>query len=214
MEPWQTLLLALGGNSVSLAILAWLARSFGSQLFEKDIERFKSELSTVSSKATEQLRHDLHLVATEHEVRFSKLHERRAEVVAELYDLLVEAQWAFQSFVSPAEFAGEPKKPEKYAEAMQKSATFYRFFDKSRIYLPQKLCNTIDTFLKNMRAEVTGFGAHISMEQHFPNDVDHKAKFAAWIKASEYFDTVVPESRAALEEEFRLILGAAREIDR
>src|SRR5258706_3765597 len=98
MNAWQSLLLAFGGNAALLLVLGWLARSLGSQLLAKDLEQFKASLAAASSAATERLKHDLQVAALEHEVRFSKLHERQAEVIAEAYALLVEAHWASPSF--------------------------------------------------------------------------------------------------------------------
>jgi hypothetical protein len=164
MDAWQAILLALGGNAALLFALAWLARSFGSQLLAKDIEKFKSSLAAASTEATERLKHELQLVAHEHQVRFSKLHERRAEVIASLYALLVEAQWAGQSFVAVFEYAGEPPKEQKYATAMNKFAEFFRAFDKSRIYLPELVCTQLDEFLREMRNRVIRFGVYVQVE--------------------------------------------------
>jgi len=47
---------------------------------------------------------------------------RRAQVIAEVYGLLVEVQWAAQDFTSPATFTGEPTKQEKYVDAMKKGS--------------------------------------------------------------------------------------------
>lgn len=208
MDPWQTILLALGGNAALLAVLGWLAKSFVTQLLAKDIAQFKATLGATSAATTERLKHDLQLVAMEHQVRFAKLHERRAEVIAELYGLLVEAHWASQSFVSPAEWAGEPSKKEKYVTAMNKAAEFYRYFDKNRIYLPQATCDQLEQFIRNMRREVIGFGVYATKEDsHLPDHAVEK-KYHAWMKASEYFDTEVPKAKATLEAELRSILGA------
>ena len=72
------LLLAFGGNAALLAVLGWLARSLLGQVFAKDLERFKSDLAAASSAATEKLKHEFQLVAQEHQVLVSKLHERCA----------------------------------------------------------------------------------------------------------------------------------------
>jgi len=208
MDPWQSILLALGGNAALLLVLGWMARSLGSQLLAKDLEQFKAELAAASTSTTEHLKHDLQVAALEHQVRFSKLHERRAEVVAEVYALLVEAQWASQSFVSIVEWAGEPPKHEKYVTAMNKAAEFYRFFDKNRIYLPQSLCDLLEQFINKIRSEVIGFGVYVSKDEtHLPGHVIDK-KYEAWTKASTYFDQEVPKARTALEAELRGILGA------
>ncbi|MBE0595703.1 MAG: hypothetical protein IH614_00375 [Desulfuromonadales bacterium] len=208
MDPWQSILLALGGNAALLLILGWLARSLGSQLLARDLAKFKAGLESATTDTTERLRHDLQLAALEHQVRFSKLHDRRARVIAEVYGLLVEAHWASQSFVALAEFGGEPSKQEKYIAAMNKAADFYRYFDKNRIYLPEALCTQLEQFNKDMRGKVIGFGVFITHDSGSSPPHFTQQKLDAWIKASEYFDKEIPIARAALEGELRGILAA------
>lgn len=208
MELWQALLLGFGGNAVLLVVLGWLARSLGSQILAKDLEKFKHSLSAASAEASERLKHELQLVAHEHQVRFSKLHERRAEVIESLYALLVEAQWAGQSFASAAEFAGEPSKPEKYTKAMNALAEFFRAFDKTRIFLPEHVCQQLDDFLQGMRKRVIHFGVYLDVNEYAPAHVT-KEKFDAWMDAFDYFDSELPIARKSLEAELRKMLAAS-----
>jgi hypothetical protein len=208
MDIWQTILLALGGNAVMLAVLGWLAKSLVEKLLTKDIERFKASLASETQTAVERLKHDLQIVAVEHQVRFSKLHEKRAEVVAELYGLLVEAYWATSSFVSPMEWTGEPNKKEKYVTAKNSVADFFHFFEKHRIYLPENICKQLENFVRGMRSKAIGFGVYV----HYDDDIislqtlDEKHK--AWAEGWEFFEKQVPPARLALENELRGILGA------
>ena len=206
MNPWQSILLAFGGNAVLLLVLGWLARSFGSQLLAKDLEKFKASLASASSEASERLKHELQMVSLEHEVRFSKLHERRAEVITSLYTLLVEVQWAVQSLVAMAEFGGEPPKQEKYVTAMNKSAEFFREFDKNRIFLPEHVCQQIEEFHRGMRTRVIQFGVYSQTNEYAPEHVV-KEKLDIWVNASAYFDEEVPIARRALEAELRNMLA-------
>ena len=210
MQTWQIILVAFGGNAGLLLVLGWLARSLGSQLLAKDLEKFKADLAAASSSTSERLKHDLQVTALEHQVRFSRLHERRAEVIAELYSLLVEAQLASHRFVSTGDYAGDPPKREKYATAMNKAADFYRYFDKNRIYLPEKLCDKLETFNKNMRSRVMEFGAYVSVDEASAPDQFIVRKLEVWSTASEYFDKEVPLARTALETELRQILSPAK----
>ncbi len=212
MSPWQTLLLAFGGNAALLLVLAWLARSFGSQLLAKDLEKFKATLASASIEASERLKHELQMVSLEHQVRFSRLHERRAEVITDLYALLVEVQWAGQSLVAIAEFGGEPPKNEKFATAMNKSAEFFREFDKNRIFLPEAVCKQIEEFLQGMRSRVIQFGVYSQTNEYAPGHVI-KERLDVWIQSSEYFDKEVPIARQALETELRSMLsGVAKNV--
>lgn len=208
MTAWETILVVLGGNAALLLVVGWLARSIMGQLLAKDLERFKSDLTAASNVSAERLKHELQLAAQERGVLFTKLHEKRAEVIAELYGLLVEAHWASQSFASPMEWAGEPSKSEKYAEAMNKSADFYRYFDKNRIYLPPDLCHRLEEFLKGMRSKVIGFGVYVGRDETGMTDDGVRRKHEVWDAASTYFDREVPSARQALESELRQLIGA------
>ena len=79
MELWQSLLVVFGGNAVLLVMLAFFSRSLMDTLLAKNVEQFKNDLASASQIAIERLRADLRLTAIEHEVRFSRLHEKRAE---------------------------------------------------------------------------------------------------------------------------------------
>src|SRR4051812_19160277 len=101
MELWQSLLVAVGGNAALLLVLAFLGRSLLSVLLAKDVEEFKAKLQADSQTTMVKLQADLQQTAVEHEVRFSRLHEKRARVLAELYKLLVVANWEADNFVRP-----------------------------------------------------------------------------------------------------------------
>ncbi|MBL8288273.1 MAG: hypothetical protein JNL85_09850 [Rubrivivax sp.] len=207
MNAWDSVFLALGGNALMLAALAWLSRSFLSHTLTKDVERFKSQLTAEAAVASARLTHDLHLVAQEHQVLVSKLHEKRAEVVAEVYGLLVEAHWACQDFASLVEWVGEPPKKEKYSVAMNKAAEFYRYFDKNRIYLPAGLCSQLEDFLRAMRGVVIDFGVHTRKDESGLHNEALERKYEAWTRAAKYFDSEAPKARAALEDALRAIVG-------
>ncbi len=140
-------------------------------------------------------------------MRFSKLHEKRAEVIATLYSLLVQAYWDLSSFVSLMEWAGEPTKQDKYVSAMNSVADFYRYFDKHRIYIPETLCLQIDEFVQEMRSRAIGFGVYVKYDDETLPDHAYEKKHKAWEQAWEYFEKKVPETKTALENELRGILG-------
>ena len=84
MELWQSLLVAAGGNAAVLLVLGFLGRSLVSSILAQNIEKFKAGLA----QNLEKFKADLQQAGIEHQIRFSKLHEKRATVLAELHKLL------------------------------------------------------------------------------------------------------------------------------
>ena len=216
MSDFSLQLLSSAAASVFLSgLLVWLTKSWISERlknaikneYDEKLETHKAQLKAQADIESERLRSQLNIAATEHQVKFSRLHEKRAEVIAELYGLLVQARWDAASFISPAEFVGEPTKREKYVIAMNAIADFFRFFEKNKIYLPATLCDLIENFVQTMRQKTIGFGVYVNIDEESMAPQSYKNKHEAWMASWEYFDKEVPVARAALEQELRNILG-------
>jgi hypothetical protein len=204
-----TLTVALTAGIVWLS-KSWISERLKSAIkheYDQKLESHKAQLQAQSAVETERLRSQLSVQAAEHAVRFQKLHEKRAEVVAEVYSRLVEAYWKASSFASMMEWVGEPNKKEKYVEAMNSIASFYQYFDKHKIYLPSGLCDQIESFVQGMRHKIIGFGVYVRhADESLPEHALEK-KHEAWTKAWEYMEKEVPAARSSLESELRSILG-------
>lgn len=125
MELWQSLLLAAGGNATLLLVLGYFGKLFFDKLIARDAKAAEAAIQARAAEAIERLKTDLQLRTIEHQVRFSRLHEKRAEVIAELYALLVEALWAAESFLSPITWAGDPPKNKQASAAQNKLVDFF-----------------------------------------------------------------------------------------
>ena len=208
MQPWETILLAFGGNAALLAVLAFAGKSLLEKLIARDTKRFESDLKAKSDSAIEHLKNELQLKTIEHQVRFSRLHEKRANVIAELYGHLVETLWEAESFLSPMEWAGEPSKEEKHRIAMGKLVEFFRFFDKHRIYLPEEVCGLLEKLALEVRSHVINFGVYVRFHEQSLNDHTREQKEKAWNDGWDAIKNQVPQARKLLEDEFRALLGA------
>ena len=208
MELWQTLLLTFGGNAALLAVLGIITKSFLDKVIARDTTEFEANLRAKSDSTIEKLKSELQLKTIEHQVRFSRLHEKRATVIADLYSHLVEALWEAESFFSPMQWSGEPGKQEKHNTAMEKLVDLYRFFDKHRIYLPAELCNSLEELFMLVRQHVIHFGVYLDFDEHSINDDTRKEKSKAWNEGWDAIKNKVPVARQKLEDEFRILLGA------
>jgi hypothetical protein len=209
MATWQTILLAFGGNAALLAVLGILAKSLLEKMIVRDAKRFELELKAKSDATIEHLKNELQLRTIEHQVRFARLHEKRASVIAELNGHLAEVLWEAESFLSPMQWVGEPPQGEKHRNAMNKLAEFFRFFDKHRIYLPAELCESLQELAMQVRSHVINFGVYVTFEDATLNDQTRAQKTKAWHEGWDAIKNQVPQARTALENEFRVLLGQA-----
>ena len=147
------------------------------------------------------------MAAVEHQVRFSKLHERRAEILARLYELLVEATWETSTFTSPMQWEGDPDKKDQYVAAMNAITKYFRFFDQNRIWLPSDICEPLEEFANALRKPTIELGIYLSIEN--PTDRTLEERMNVWTKAWDSVQSDIPKLRQDIEEQFRSILGAS-----
>jgi hypothetical protein len=162
-----------------------------------EIEKFKSQ-ATVE---IEKLRSQLSSAAAERHVRFSKLHDRRAEVIAELYKLLFETHAAVEHYVRedmPFGLVAELSSEERQYRADKALNSLADYFVPNRIFV--HVADQIGRILRECKTGYT-FGL-----------IGHGAPTQA--EKSEYFKTADAKlaqlSETALvdlEREFRTLLG-------
>lgn len=211
METWQSILLAIGGNTALLAVLTYVAKSLFEKVLTRDTKKFESDLKAKSDAEIERLKNQLQIRSIEHQVRFSRLHERRAETIAKLYGLLVEALWAAEIFLSPIGWVGEPSIKEKHTSAMNKLVDAFRYFDQHKIYFDEDLCESLEKLLRETRRLVIEFGVWVGFDDASLSNDSVKQKQEAWLKNWQAIRNDIPEARRQLENKFRSILGSLPE---
>jgi len=213
MALWQALLVGFGGNAVLLLVLSFLGRGLINNFFNKDIEKFKGNLQLEIEKfkgdsqlAIEKFKGELELAAIEHEIRFTKLHERRAEVLADIYKFLNLAIWETEDLLAVFEWPGKKTKEEKYQSARNAIVEYARFFAQNRIYFTEDLCSSLETIARRLRTLADEFGVYLNFEQ--PSDTARKQKIEAWVGGWNSLQIEIPPMRNAIEKEFRQLLGS------
>ncbi|NUA26093.1 hypothetical protein [Cupriavidus basilensis] len=218
MTIWETMVLALGGPAILIAAMAFLAKSLLTQWFARelkayeatltsDVKAFEIKLKAQADSSAEQLKSELQRQASDHQIRFSRLHEKRAEVIAKAYQLLVEALWDMESFVSPVQFEGDKSLPEKYTVAYNKLADLYRYLDVHQLFLPASLCAALQEILNEMRGTVIQVGTYTRLDNDGLPDHVLQQKWEIQMKAWDKLKTSIPDARKALETELRALLG-------
>jgi hypothetical protein len=198
---WQILLTTLSATGVASAAFVFLAKALSKHFLSLDLERFKGELKATHEKELERLRADLRLAAFRQETTFAKLHDKRAEVIAELYAKLATVNGAMHELLSPLEVDGGAGREKREKSAAEAGNDFRRYYDRHLIYFDESLCNLLHSFSQDMmRAWVI----------HLHNPTTGEGGINRWeprMKAWERLNEQVPKIRTEIEQNFRQLLG-------
>jgi hypothetical protein len=103
LEIATSVILSLGGGG---ALVFGLSNYLGKVWADRALEKQRHELGLM----TEQVKNSLQIAALEHQVRFSKLHEKRAEVIENAYGRLVDARQQGKRFIVSDAYISDPVK--------------------------------------------------------------------------------------------------------
>jgi len=183
LEIITLIISSIGGSAVLFGAVAWFARSLIKNFIDRALEKFKSNLEKM---------------AFEHQIRFSTLHEKRAQIIAELYGRLYEFHWAVCAFLRDFHKENENDKTQRVQELDNKSYEFKDYFDKHRIYFTENICSTVDELVNAL------YSAYVPLEERDSSDDNLKK---VWRKCADTVQKQYPAIRASLESDFRNILG-------
>ena len=183
------LLQNLGIYTLMIAGLSFLARSIVLQYFSKDLEKFKSTLA---------------MAAYEHQIRFSRLHEKRAEIIGQTYADIVDLHNKASIFVGAYREADDTQKQENLKALWSAVSQFRTHFQKHRIYFDKDLSEKI-ALLENKLAEACNVLAAFALKRILTTN--QEIVWTEWGKAVEIMKKDVPPIGTALEDKFREILG-------
>lgn len=207
------LLGVIGTAAILSGFLAWLVKKLVSQWLTYDVEKYKSELKANADREIEQLKANanreieqlkaaLHIASVERQIVFSKLHEQRASVLAELYSLLYDLDYRAIRVVY--ERGMHEQVPSDLSEAVASALVNVRqIYYKNRIFLGEELCSLLDELLASV-----GYALDTGLARSDDSEVPER-NVARYLEEFESLVQRLQRLRRAIETEFRQILGAA-----
>lgn len=204
---WMTLFQDVGTFGVGAGILAILVRSLVVHSLNRDLEAHKSSLAM----DIETFKANLQLATIEHKVRFSKLHDRRAQVIQDLYGKLVALDIMIHSVLKRFQNAGEASPEEKVREYGRLHNELNEFFLPRRIFFSRETCRVIDELLflsRDTYFDITTYPVDPNSPEYKngPRDLLNE-RHEYWEKARKAFDTDIKNLKEQLETQFRVMLG-------
>lgn len=176
------------GGVVVSGLVVWLGRVWLNRIHESDRARFAAEI--------ERLKSELHVKALEHQTLFTRYHERRSEVLEELYGRLWYASARIANLVNLMQSADTTDRIEPTQESL---AQLEDFFYRKRIFLSEELAVKIDGIIQTIRVALARWQRSQRPGWSEKND--------PWVRADEAMRDEVPPVLRELESEFRSLLS-------
>jgi hypothetical protein len=158
MTHWRELLEILGGTAALVAGLVYLVKTLVSHFLSKErdahkirlsaesakqLAAFKDTLGTQSKKEIEGFKATLQVLTQNSIVRFTKLHEKRIEILSDMYSLLEDACTSMESLKSYCETGNMEFTKGRAKETAEKNNKLFPFFRKNKLYFGSALSDKI-----------------------------------------------------------------------
>lgn len=202
----------IGVSGALFAAVAWLGRSIVKHFLSKDIEKYKINLQAESQKELVRLQSSLQLVELEHQVRFSQLHERKVNIISQMYSRLVKLHRAATTFVKYYQSVGEQEKKDYLQQLRDAADSHDEYFDKHRIFFREELCSKIDDFNGNLSEACSKLA--FFFEEAKVIEVSEEQLWEAWNRAMESMKKEIPVIKQLLEQSFREELGVLEKVQK
>lgn len=215
---------SVGGASLIVAgASTWLGKVWANRLMQQDIAKYNELLANLNS--------NLKKLEAEHQVRFSRLHEKQAEIIATLYARLYHFNASIQRLLFeyrhreiredldrkfylnnreewdlvPGIHTLRPEESERVDELSKITSELHLFYGTNRLYLPKKCCVLMDR-LSSLSAFVASSYQNVALKDNDGNLLVHPDVKRVWDAALE----TIPTLHSELENEFRSALGAEK----
>lgn len=171
--------------------------------YDGELEVLKNKLKSETDLEVEKLRTALAITASEHQVKFTKLHHNQAEFIADLYACLKKFHVSVSEYIKPLETSGDKSKEDRRNEVVKRHQEFLECYDGKQIYISSDLVSLIDNL--NYRYRYTYFNFFYEVE----SASEAKPNRKAWGEISMNFKAEIEPILQELEVEFRGILGVS-----
>jgi hypothetical protein len=202
MNILEKILAVIGGASGLCLFVGWLIKRFIDASLQRRADEFRILFQRDVDLQVQSLKSSLEMIAYEQQVRFSKLHEKRADTIAELYSQIVELPSYAWKFILQS-----PSDLEQAKIAMDKVTETDRFVAKNRIYFPPEVCELLDKFVKTLRSMVIHVQVYWQDSSYYANQLMREDRNKVMTKALTELENEIPALTKNLENEFRSLLG-------
>lgn len=207
MSDFQMSIVAsiLGGGFFNWLFREWISERIKNSIaneYAQKLETHKSSLKSLADVELEKLRSQLAQASIEHQVKFSKLHELRAEIIANTYERLKDLYMKLGDYVKLFEPVGDKSQKERRELAAQAHKFFNDYFQGKLIFFPKTTADKLQEINLDLVRAFNQFAINVEMAGH-----NRQNSTENWIKVFETVNVEIKEALVEIECEFRALLG-------
>ena len=195
---------ALVSGAVVWLSKAWIAERLKNAIkneYDQKLESHKAQLKAANDIELEKLRSSLNILAAERQIEYSKLYEKRADAITEVYACLKDVYIQLHEYTKLFVPAGDSSIDERRARAADAYNKYIPVFHHKKIFIPEKTAKGIESLNQELLRVYTEFFYGV---EHLPNG---KEKTDNWREIFEKLNGPILNSLSDLENDFRLLLG-------
>jgi hypothetical protein len=184
------------------------------ELHKQKIEQENELIKLDIDKELEGYKNKLELLRLEYQVQFSKLHEKRSEILELIYHKLFDLNQAMlelTTFIRPATENPNKEESERLTSTNQVFHDFNTYYRKHKIYLTPETCIILDKLVKHYWVTGLDVAEVRNARELVPVDNSYfKDAMTRYRAAYKELRDEIPNVLLLLETDFRKILGVIR----
>ena len=167
------------------------------------LEKAKAQLQADTGIALERAKAELSLASKKSELRFARMHDKRAEVIGKTFEQLKTVHMAIVAYTAPFEFSGIDPREVRRDRAAEAYNGFHDYVETTAIYLPKTTADRIVGIDNELRLAFNRFAISVDRK----NQMTEQA-FKAWTEIAEKLDSPIKTTLESIADEFRNLIGA------
>jgi hypothetical protein len=205
METWLKIIF---GSTLISGLIVWLIKSLGKHFLDKSFSAYNKQLDIKADgyrlgleKSLESHKSNLHLLYA----KASKLHDKRLEILAELYNLLVTMDFRMRELTAPfkeVQKDAEGEENERIRKGADSYNKFLEYYSTRKIFLSKNLARDLDHLRDEYLSSYRDYTFAKSVSSVSNLNIE---KFRTAFKT---ISEDIPLVLGVVEDEFRNIIGS------
>ena len=207
MDQITTALLVsfIGTGIFNFIFRTWISERIKNSIkseYDQKLETHKAILKSQADVELEKLRAQLALAGAEQQIRYNKLHELRAEIVAGTYERLKDLYIKLSEYVKIFESSGDLPKKERRELAAHSHEIFSKYFHTKLIFFPKDTAEKLEKINLDLIRVFNQFTFGVEMAPAVGGN-----PAINWMNVIDVINGDIKDALSDLEVEFRSLLG-------